>query len=59
MRLIIAINDAYDKYKANFVAKLAEPKGTCIGRSLMVEAPVDKTSKYVTPMLCAALYAIR
>ncbi|WAK73896.1 hypothetical protein AP9108_24710 [Arthrospira sp. PCC 9108] len=52
------LNDAYDKYKANFVAKLAEPKGTCIGRSLMVEAPVDKTSKYVIPMPMLLLYTL-
>ncbi|MGI0497275.1 hypothetical protein ACOKW7_22805 [Limnospira platensis CENA597] len=52
------LNDAYDKYKANFVAKLAEPKGTCIGRSLMVEDPVDKTSKYVIPMPMLLLYTL-
>ncbi|MFO7143877.1 hypothetical protein B9T16_20830 [Arthrospira sp. PCC 8006] len=52
------LNDAYNKYKAEFVAKLAQPKGTCLGRSLMVEAPVDKTSKHVIPMPMLLLYTL-
>ncbi|WP_434222144.1 hypothetical protein ACOKW7_31595 [Limnospira platensis CENA597] len=52
------LNDAYNKYKADFVAKLAQPKGTCLGRSLMVEAPVDKTSKHVIPMPMLLLHTL-
>ncbi|AMW29276.1 hypothetical protein [Limnospira platensis] len=52
------LNDAYNKYKDNFVAKLGQPKGTCLGRSLNVEAPVDKTSKYVIPMPMLLLHTL-
>ncbi|MET0099862.1 hypothetical protein, partial [Limnospira platensis] len=38
--------------------KLGQPKGTCLGRSLNVEAPVDKTSKYVIPMPMLLLHTL-
>ncbi|MDT9313782.1 hypothetical protein, partial [Limnospira sp. Paracas R14] len=50
------LSDAFDKYKEKFLAKLAEPKGTKLGISLMVEAPVDKTCKHVIPMPMLLLY---
>ncbi|MGI0499386.1 hypothetical protein [Limnospira platensis] len=52
------LNDAYDKYKADFVAKYTQPKGTSLGVSLMVEAPVDKACKYVIPMPMLLLYTL-
>ncbi|MGI0496085.1 hypothetical protein ACOKW7_19160 [Limnospira platensis CENA597] len=52
------LNEAYDKYKTNFIAKLAEPKGTCLGVSLMVEAPVDKACKSVIPMPMLLLHTL-
>ncbi|MFO7033227.1 hypothetical protein B9T07_26260 [Limnospira fusiformis CCALA 023] len=52
------LNDAYNKYKTDFVAKLGTSKGPCLGPELMVEAPVDKTSKYVIPMPMLLLYRL-
>ncbi|WP_410246249.1 hypothetical protein, partial [Arthrospira sp. PCC 8006] len=40
------------------VAKLGTSKGPCLGPELMVEAPVDKTSKYVIPMPMLLLYRL-
>ncbi|WP_434221919.1 hypothetical protein ACOKW7_24885 [Limnospira platensis CENA597] len=52
------LNDVYNKYKTDFDAKLGTSKGPCLGPELMVEAPVDKTSKYVIPMPMLLLYRL-
>lgn len=42
--------DAFNKYKDDWMAKLVTAKGPHLGRSLVVEVPVDATSKIGVPM---------
>ena len=42
--------DAWNKYKDDWIANLATAKSPHLGRSLVVEVPVDATSKIGVPM---------
>ncbi|EDZ91703.1 hypothetical protein AmaxDRAFT_5556 [Limnospira maxima CS-328] len=44
------LSDAFNRYKEDWVEKLATAKGSHLGRSLVVEVPVDATSKIGVPM---------
>lgn len=52
------LNEAYNKYRNDFVTKLGLPRGTCLGKTLNVEAPVDRTSKHVIPMPMLLLHTL-
>ncbi|CDM93228.1 protein of unknown function [Limnospira indica PCC 8005] len=41
--------DAWNKYKDGWMEKLVTAKGPHLGRSLVVEVPVDATSKIGVP----------
>ncbi|XDE64390.1 hypothetical protein AB3M80_11370 [Arthrospira platensis BEA 1257B] len=50
--------DAFNKYKDDWIAKLATAKGPHLGRSLVVEVPVDATSKIGVPMPMLLLHTL-
>ena len=50
--------DAFNKYKDDWMAKLVTAKGPHLGRSLVVEVPVDATSKIGVPMPMLLLHIL-
>ncbi|MET0115574.1 MAG: hypothetical protein ABWU13_25285, partial [Limnospira maxima] len=50
--------DAWNKYKDDWIANLATAKGPHLGRSLVVEVPVDATSKIGVPMPMLLLHIL-